>query len=147
MRHQFLRTWYAYDDLLDECSQLADVMGCSEDYVLSQVMPKKAGDRGSTNRIKHWFDAVVAAAVTDRVAADDKRRSAEAKLLAAIEQWRTRLALVKRLQLTLEQLELLRSDPRQPILTPEQRQSLQVDEGPSDDEQAAAAVKSNPIKP
>lgn len=147
MRNQFLRTWDSYDTLVDQCYQLADVMGYSEDYVLGQVMPKKAGDRAKSGRIKQWFDAEVTTAVSYRLEADAKRRETEAKLLAAIKQWRTHLALVKRLQLTPEQLELLRSDLRAPILTPEQRQSLQADEGPIDDEQGADAPKSNQIKP
>lgn len=147
MRQRLEHTVYAYDELVEQCRNLADVMGYRWQYVIAQIMPKKVADRDKSDRIRQWFNAEVKTAIGYLLKEEAERRETEAKLLVAIEQWKTRLALVKRLQLTPQQLELLRSDPRQPILTPEQRKSLQADEAPIDDEQGADAPKSNQIKP
>ena len=86
----------AYDSLLVASDELARKIGCNNAYVLSQVMPRRAGERRDSDRILTWLE--------------DHRNGIETCLAArqaAREAAAQRGALLSRLKLTTEEKRLL----------------------------------------
>ena len=96
MEDELSITLAAYEELLNQCSKLADSMGYRRDYVIGKIMPRTATDRYNVTRISKWFDSTKKDAVEHMLKLELKR-----------EQDRERERLIASLQLTQEQKALL----------------------------------------
>lgn len=96
-----------YNEFTLQCRRLAAAMHYEDDYLLSKIWPKKAAERTDTLRLILWFADELKVAVDHRMKVDRVNRREAAEKAALIARVNARGALLKRLQLTQEQCDLL----------------------------------------